>query len=540
MAGGTPESLVALKRSVEGTNAGPLDDPKAALLVWFLRYGLAVDELDSYEHVFDDPGSVDGWYIDEALDSDSPGALLIFEVKASFDRPTRLTPAAVEAMADEFEARWADPAGLFTPLGAEAKIASQRNDLDRRIAEGELRPILVVVTTATVSDATRELGDRRNVEIHGHAELTSIARALDRAGLLEETVLVEATSDQRFVTTTAAGRIAVCEVSGQAIAEWPGIDDRSLFGLNVRHELGTGPVRTELDSALSREQDQAKFLAFHNGLTVICDSIRERRSGDLAITGLSVVNGAQSVIALRRNVAHLTSELKILVKFVEAGGDRSLAGEIARRSNTQNAVNPRNLRALDGRQQLLEQEFDDYQEFEYIVRPDVRGSDTAVEIKNDDAAQWLCALYLGRPWLAVKRTELFRSPTYQLIFDRKVSAERVILAWKVRQAVQRIRAAVPVPYRRSWRLVAIVGMYLIGEIMRDEGAQLDQPKRTLGRANLEAELDERAEFVAKALDRYHLSAERHGFDDFKVAFKNQAFVRDLAVDVLAAWRRREE
>jgi hypothetical protein len=76
--------------------------------------------------------------------------------------------------------------------------------------------------------------------------------------------------------------------------------------------------------------------------------------------------------------------------------------------------------------------------------------------------------------------------------------------------------------------------------MRDEGAQLDQPKRTLGRPNLEPELDERAEFVAKALDRYHVGAEKHGFDDFKVAFKNQSFVRDLAVNVLAAWRRREE
>lgn len=536
----TPEPLVPLKRSVESTNAGPLDDPSSALLVWFLRYGLAVDELDSYDHVFDSAGPVDGWYVDEALDSDSSGVLLLFEVKATFDRSTRLTPAAVNAMADAFEARSANSDGVFASLGPEAKIASQRNDLDRRVAEGDLKPMLVVVTTASVSEATRNFASQRNIEVHGQAELTSIARALDRAGLLDTTVIVEATPKQRFITKTAAGRIAVCEVSGRAIANWPGIEDRSLFGLNVRHELGTGPVRTELDAALSREQDQAKFLAFHNGLTVICDSIDEEPSGDLAISGLSVVNGAQSVIALKRNAGHLTKELKILVKFVEAGDDRSLAGEIARRSNTQSAVNPRNLRALDGRQQLLEQEFDDYPEFEYVVRPDVRGKRTAAEIRNDDAAQWLCALYLARPWLAVKRTELFRSPTYQLIFDRRVSAESVILAWQVRQAVQRIRSSVPVPYRRSWRLVAIVAMYLLGEIMRDESAQLDHAKRTLRRDNLEAELDERAEFIAKELSLYHRRAEKNGFDDFKVAFKNQGSIRDLAVDVLAAWRRREE
>lgn len=131
-------------------------------------------------------------------------------------------------------------------------------------------------------------------------------------------------------------------------------------------------MRRELDAAIKRKADHPNFLAFHNGLTVLCGEIRELKNGDLRISGLSVVNGAQSVIAFKRNEKYITKSLHVLVKFVEAGDNPDLAGEVARRSNTQNPVNPRNLRALDGRQLLLLQQFEQYPDFEYAVRPDTR------------------------------------------------------------------------------------------------------------------------------------------------------------------------
>src|SRR5206468_5665886 len=135
------------------------------------------------------------------------------------------------------------------------------------------------------------------------------------------------------------------------IVGWPGIDDRSLFELNVRRELRRNRVRDQLDGAIRRQHDHKDFLAYHNGMTVVCDSVSEQ-PGKLIIRNASVVNGAQSAIAFARaaDEGDLTEQLRIFVKFVEVAGRPQLAKEVSWRSNTQNAVNARNLMALGGPQ----------------------------------------------------------------------------------------------------------------------------------------------------------------------------------------------
>jgi hypothetical protein len=468
-----------------------------------------------------------------------PDTLLLFEVKANFEQPRQLRPPAIERFAERIRSGLDSPEQLFVDSGVEAEIASQRLDLAERLNAGDLRPQLIYVTTASAPRSVRDAARALGVELHSRNELVDLALALDRSDLLDETIEVGTPSKRRFLSETAAGRIAVCDVPAIAIAEWPGIEDRSLFGLNVRHELGGGRVRGELDAAIKNPSDHPNFLAFHNGLTAICNHIEEE-DGALKISGISVVNGAQSVIAFHRNREVLTEDLHVLVKFVEAGDDPDLPGEVARRSNTQNAVNPRNLRALDGRQQLLEQQFARHPEFAYVVRPDTLRNEGVTTIANDDAAQWLCALYLARPWLAVKRTELFRTPTYQQIFHRQISATEVILAWRVRDAVQATRPDLPEPYRRSWRLVALVALYLVGELMRADDQDLSNPGALLNRDGLDDDLAIRTSFVAQRLCAFHEAELDKGFDDFKVTFKNQPALRALSNDVTAAWRRRKD
>jgi hypothetical protein len=536
---GRAEGLKQLWRSVERTNEGPVEDTDYALLVWYMRYGLAIDELDAYEHVFDDDNTViDGWTISEAMNSDEPDVLLLFGTKAQRSPAHPLRAETIKRFAKQAEAVLNAANGPFASAGPQARVVAQRHDFDERLGSEELCPRLVYLTTARATPAVQRAARESGVELHAQEELVDLALALDQAELLDETITIGSGSKKRFVSHIEAGKIAICEVPAADIAEWPGIDDRSLFGLNVRHELGAGRVRRELDAAIKRKADHPNFLAFHNGLTVLCRKIEELENGDLRISGLSVVNGAQSVIAFDRNKKDLTTSLHVLVKFVEAGDDPNLAGEVARRSNTQNPVNPRNLRALDGRQLLLLRQFEQHPRFEYVVRPDTRPHENRIAINNDDAAQWLCSLFLARPWLAVKRTELFRSPSYQLIFHRGISADDVLFAWHVHEAVKQIRGDLPDEYRRSWRLVAVVAVYLVGELLRTDGVDLSNAAGLLKRSDLDRMLKAAALFAGDELCRRHEEIEK-GFDDFKVEFKNQTALRQLANETRRRWRRQE-
>jgi hypothetical protein len=201
----------------------------------------------------------------------------------------------------------------------------------------------------------------------------------------------------------------VTPVAAEQIARWAGIEDRTLFDLNVRYGLGLNRVRRSLDTALRDPESAENFIAYHNGITAVCSDFT-LNGRDLVIDGLSVVNGAQTVVAIHANADSLAPGLRVLFKLVRAAPDSSLANNIAVRSNTQNPVTSRNLRALDDVQARLQR---DLKELGYVYtrRPSSQVPAGRV-IRNDDVAQLLCSIYVRKPSQAVKRQVLFENPLY--------------------------------------------------------------------------------------------------------------------------------
>ena len=157
------------------------------------------------------------------------------------------------------------------------------------------------------------------------------------------------------------------------------------------------------------------------GSRSICGNIIDEPAR-LVVRDASVVNGAQSAFAFARAAeeGELTPDLRIFVKIVEVQEGSQLAKEVSWRSNTQTAVNPRNLVALGGPQARIAREFEDaYPGVLYEIRPDATLSaiETRKVIQNDDAAQLLCAIFNAMPWLAVKRQVLFQSENHPADFQ---------------------------------------------------------------------------------------------------------------------------
>lgn len=513
-------------------------DIRVRVLLWLARSVFDRDDLDSYQDVFLSPlgltggsSAIDG-YITHVFDDTAEHVLLAW-VGTGDSRADGLRNvlALVNLMSTEpasFEASlMSAPGGPF--------IVDELRRAERISPIQSWKIVAVSPQAWTTSDRNQLRSDR--IDMWDPPRMSAIASARRDPNFLSTTLDIRVSDDERLLTSSGPRRVFVAPVPGADVADWPGIDDRRLFDLNVRFSLGGRTrVRRSLDEALG-DADQSDFLASHNGLTVLCREVREYPDR-LEVQNISVVNGAQSVIALHDNKASIESDLKVLVKFVELGQDDALARLIAVRSNTQNPVSGRNLRALDQSQIDMSQSLSD-RGYYFDTRPDAGRGTVPLTIRNDDAAQWICTVYLQRPWLAVKRNSLFTPEIFQEIYGPDREAEQLILLYSLRQEVDATKDAYPADMRRAWLLTALTAMYLAGQILRaDETTQplLLEPATHEGDSKETKEtLRGVAAFVASELVK-HSDQSASSDTDFRTDFKRQRTLLDLASRTSKAWR----
>ena len=523
-----------------------LKKERAILLLWFLRHVYGIDDLEAYEFVCDgdnDQG-IDGLYLESPEPDDDAATVHVFQSKYP-ESPKNVGVNDLKHLIGTLEQLTAaGPLEALVKGGVEAELEQliARFELIDRLTAGKLTVRGVLVTAGKLTPQARALIETAN-KSRGHRFLTAYD-VLDLAPMVEAfkspttvkaKVRIDCDEKNRFVCHTPNARIAVCSVPASSIVNWPGIVDRTLFDLNVRRELSRNRVRRALDRAVKKAADHPNFLAYHNGLTVVCRKIDASDAKALVITDLSVVNGAQSTISFKENEAFVTADLHVVVKFVEVSPNAQLAREVAVRSNTQNPVNARNLRARDGIQLRLVEEFkQQYPNLVYETRPDASlQQKTNHVIQNDTAAQLLTAVFHQRPWLAVKRLSLFEAETYPEIFTPLITASHLVFADLISERVQKAKNLFPEEYRRSWRLTQLVAVYLVGQMLRTDDAGTDMlgdPKKALKKVKAtEASIDNLVKLAAATLKVRHDSKKQEVvLDDFKVDFKREGELRELA------------
>ena len=162
-------------------------------------------------------------------------------------------------------------------------------------------------------------------------------------------------------------------------------------------------------------------------------------------------------------------------------------------------------------------------------------------IKNDEAAQLLCAIFNQKPWLAIKRVSLFESDNHAQIFHHGISAHHIILADEIKQAVQRNKDIFPDAYRSSWLLTRLVACYLVGRIAQEAGDGaamiLADPKEALERGDLTRTLDRWAKMAGAILGERRDSLEAEDAEDeFRKAFKNESTLRALGAQARRSYK----
>jgi hypothetical protein len=198
-----------------------------------------------------------------------------------------------------------------------------------------------------------------------------------------------------------------------------------LFSANFRDYLGAAARKDNINYQIKQTaaSEPGNFWAYNNGVTALTHQI-DKTSG-LRIRGISIINGAQTSGALGESAEIPDSDIRVLLRLVEAKS-KPLIDKIIQFNNTQNEIKPADRRSSHPVQSRLRSEFQKYG-LTYSHRRSSsripRGAITVTSIANA-----LCAFH-GDPQTAYRNAkEIFNSDErFDLIFRKNISAEHVYL-----------------------------------------------------------------------------------------------------------------
>jgi hypothetical protein len=230
------------------------------------------------------------------------------------------------------------------------------------------------------------------------------------------------------------------------------------------------------------------------------------------------------------------------VRLVQVGGTPRLADDITYRSNNQNAIGLKDLRANDSTQIHLQAEFRSLfgDKVGYQIK---RGEEvpTEVVIPNDLAAQILLALYVGEPWQAHRKSGLF-AERYKQIFRPGIGASEIYLGFLIWEEVQIRKSSIEDPLLAGYALTVFILIYLVGLLMKEtqQGKEvLSSPLRYLREREqpLREAIGVLVNDIIVDLDGYVRDESQAGYFDYKSRFKSQTAVRHLTEDILRSHKK---
>ncbi len=112
----------------------------------------------------------------------------------------------------------------------------------------------------------------------------------------------------------------------------------------------------------------ANFYVYNNGITaLVLDyklGVRTKKGRKLKITGISIVNGAQTTGSIASLGEIPSSDLQVAIRFVKATKEAIIAN-IVRFNNSQNKLQAADFRSTDQIQERLRTEFEKIPDAEY-------------------------------------------------------------------------------------------------------------------------------------------------------------------------------
>jgi len=241
-----------------------------------------------------------------------------------------------------------------------------------------------------------------------------------------------------------------------------------LLSANVREYLGSRNVDRNINNAMKQtaNDDPEHFWVFNNGITVLVHSFEEKtmKSGMfLKFTGISVVNGAQTVGAIGSLDSPPNDKAMVQVRFITCDSTDTVY-DIVRYNNSQNKIAAPDFRSTDIVQRRLTKEFATIPRINYVAR---RGGREDIIKRQPDtlpsvtAGQSLAAFH-GDPGIAYhEKTHMWEDDhLYSKYFGLQTTAKHILFTYSLLKSVEN-------------KKLSLINRSKTADILEVEKAQLD-------------------------------------------------------------------
>ncbi len=404
-------------------------------LAWFLHNYYRLEEGEVDDCICDGPNdkTIDGIYVNEQSNQ-----IDVFQATIAKGKKTLGDTALKEfyGSLSQFRDR-----KTVDGLQAATKNKELRNllldlDIAEKVGKGYHVRGVFITNAARDHNAVAYLKTAPDLVLYDSTELQRAFVAIDKT----EPIAGEITFDVSSVPVMeypigSSLKMAIAPVSALELVKMQGISNGELFAWNVRQSLRKTKVNDDIAKSIQTQEEHKFFPAFHNGVTVLCK--RLNISKDLVtISGYAVVNGCQSLTGLNENKGKLSSDLRILTKFIQTPPDGKLAAKITDHTNNQNGIKHRDLQSNNLIQTRLQTEINGGGEFYYRIK---RGEHlewpTDKVIENDLSARILLAFDKREPWSCHQTYRLF-DELHSPIFGRpEVNGNRIVVFYRIYQVM---------------------------------------------------------------------------------------------------------
>lgn len=223
---------------------------------------------------------------------------------------------------------------------------------------------------------------------------------------------------------------------------------KNLFSANVRDYLGSRQTDKNINHNIKEtaRNHPEMFWVYNNGITALVNDFEYTSDDDLGvlkISGIAIVNGAQTTGAIGATGDAFLGEAYIPARFVKCS-DAGTVQDIIRFNNSQNKIEASDFRSNDLMQTRLRREFDTLPEMTYTGGR--RSADGAPrrsrsQIPSYSAGQALMAFH-GDPATAYnQRSNIWKSDAlYSKVFNNETTAEHVTFAYSLLKSVEEAKS----------------------------------------------------------------------------------------------------
>lgn len=420
----------------------PFHDPKrsesASFLIWYLLNYYNLDEVEAVDCVCDSRGDrgIDGLYVNENL-----GTIDVFQAKLFQTSNSRIGDKLLREFVGSIT-QLATLSGLdeITNNSPNSELSRliQRQKVKELIHTYKIRGIFLSNSEYDANAVSFVTSTNQEISTIGRTELADqhISRSRETVVIDTTELALEGNGYTQYEIDKEIKSI-IAPVPARQLIKLRGIQDQSLFALNVRASLGNTKINKDIVKSIKDPAVHKNFPLFHNGITIVCETA-ECNAEAIKISNYFVVNGCQSLNSIFLHKNHLTDNLRILTKIIQVGNNNKLSEQITAYSNNQNGVKPRDFKSNNPIQIKLQNEINKKFKGKYAYQTK-RGEifpENVIVISNEEAGLNLMSFDLEEPWGTHRTYQVFEDKFADIFGRPEVDCFRIIFLYHAMQTIK--------------------------------------------------------------------------------------------------------